>query len=330
MADSVNSGDIEGCAQAAEPPPSCNTGVNYLASDETVPKKWFLDWLRVSFEDKHLPWLVEVFRLAGYWPRSTRGRHGYDRALSFFADYLDEGSPVFEVWTGGDSQGGRSTLDVHPASAIRDVLTHLVQLSRGGVEFFCTRLDLAMDFDGWTYAAAEAEVLALYTAWPYEGRKPGMMKHDDMGSGLGCTLYVGTRTSPCFLRLYEKGKQMRDASRPHWLRFEFEIKPKDENYRREYWSLIESGQQDLIPQFYNLGVGVHRLLTGELVERRRIEVVEKIRDFDDRVDVMLYQYGGLIGEMMSRAGGDAEGFMRMMQDGMERLVRKRNIAAEVA
>lgn len=52
----------------------------------------------------------------------------------------------------------------------------------------------------------------------------------------GRTLYIGSRKSPCFVRLYEKGKQMRQLDRinaanisPDWVRLEAQIHPDKHN-----------------------------------------------------------------------------------------------------
>src|SRR5690606_24476732 len=53
------------------------------------------------------------------------------------------------------------------------------------------------------------------------------------GSPKGRTLYVGSRQSSAFVRIYEKGKQLRGAHpdqaekySPGWVRVEFEVKPQ--------------------------------------------------------------------------------------------------------
>ena len=49
---------------------------------------------------------------------------------------------------------------------------------------------------------------------------------DDLGSGSGCTLYVGKRANGKLFRGYEKGKQLGDARSP-WFRCEVELRAKD-------------------------------------------------------------------------------------------------------
>ncbi len=57
------------------------------------------------------------------------------------------------------------------------------------------------------------------------GRPPKGQRIDDMGSGDGCTFYVGSRDSGRFLRIYEKGKQLGDKASP-WVRWEVELSAK--------------------------------------------------------------------------------------------------------
>jgi phage replication initiation protein len=89
-----------------------------------------------------------------------------------------------------------------------------------------TRLDLAHDdFTG------DEVTVGVALDWYREGRfdqngRPPKAQHiDDLGSGSGQTLYVGNRKSGKLLRVYEKGKQLGDAS-SMWTRVEVELRNK--------------------------------------------------------------------------------------------------------
>lgn len=60
------------------------------------------------------------------------------------------------------------------------------------------------------------------------GRKPSCEKRGNWKrpSGKGRTLYIGSRQSSKFCRIYEKGKQLGDPN-SHWLRVEVEFKARD-------------------------------------------------------------------------------------------------------
>lgn len=58
---------------------------------------------------------------------------------------------------------------------------------------------------------------------PARGASPNAQLIDDMGSGKGCTLYVGSRESGKLCRVYEKGKQQGDKT-SSWVRVEVEYR----------------------------------------------------------------------------------------------------------
>ncbi len=92
-----------------------------------------------------------------------------------------------------------------------------------------TRLDIAHDFLSGEYTIEQA--LKDFDNGEYNNgnRQP---KSECRGSewrsddGTGRTLYIGSRESSKYTRLYEKGKQLGDKESP-WLRFEIEFKARD-------------------------------------------------------------------------------------------------------
>lgn len=82
-----------------------------------------------------------------------------------------------------------------------------------------SRCDVAVDdFDGVLFDVRAMEEQAVAGVFAGAGRPPKTRFIDDHGSGAGCTLYVGKKGHKEF-RLYEKGKQLKDASSP-WVRGE--------------------------------------------------------------------------------------------------------------
>lgn len=82
-----------------------------------------------------------------------------------------------------------------------------------------TRVDCAHDDFGGSHPVREA--LGLFEGGAFErgGRPPQGQFIDDLGSGEGCTLYVGRNSGNQTLCVYEKGKQLGDSSSP-WVRYE--------------------------------------------------------------------------------------------------------------
>lgn len=99
-----------------------------------------------------------------------------------------------------------------------------------------SRLDSAQDFDEagcWekfvqiSLAVAKRLDLDSECQGDWVGHHPGVK---------GRTLYIGSRKSPCFVRLYEKGKQMRGLNpaiaanfSENWVRLEAQIRPNRHN-----------------------------------------------------------------------------------------------------
>ncbi|MBS1157768.1 MAG: replication initiation factor family protein [Proteobacteria bacterium] len=96
-----------------------------------------------------------------------------------------------------------------------------------GVNGWLTRIDWAYDdYVGEIYPVRKMRELAKEGAFQRQGRPPkielrGPWEQDDP-DGSGLTLYIGSRMSGKFARLYEKGKQLGDEKSP-WVRFEIEM-----------------------------------------------------------------------------------------------------------
>jgi phage replication initiation protein len=90
-----------------------------------------------------------------------------------------------------------------------------------------TRVDLAHDDH-----SGRTVNIATCRRWLSEGlfslgaRPPKTRLVDDLGTGDGCTLYVGNRGNGKLFRGYEKGKQLGDRESP-WFRVEVELRAKD-------------------------------------------------------------------------------------------------------
>ncbi len=92
-----------------------------------------------------------------------------------------------------------------------------------------TRCDIAQDFFNGEYTVKEA--IQDYRGGLFKASRKGnapKSKHiDDMGSGEGSTLYVGTLKSGRETVVYEKGKQLKSANYPDWVRVELRLSKHD-------------------------------------------------------------------------------------------------------
>lgn len=153
---------------------------------------------------------------------------------------------------------GAGCMQVKDWDAVADSLTML--------EARITRLDLAVDdFDGTTYNLDWCK--AAYESGefnPARGAKPVPRLVDDMGSGKGCTFYLGSRESGKLFRGYEKGKEQGDPASP-WFRCEVEWR----NRHREI-------PVDAIRQPGKYFAGSYRAFESHSLEQRVIKTIAHV------------------------------------------------------
>ena len=128
-------------------------------------------------------------------------------------------------------------------------------------------------------------------------------RNDKMGKGR--TLYIGSRQSLAYLRVYEKGKERAvrsggDCVDPHHVRAEAEIKPQNKVQGfalsklepRDYWRCSPWLNQ------------YSTILFQTDMERIRLWNVRKQSDDDMAFEFMLKQYGGIIARQIAANGKD--------------------------
>ncbi len=86
-----------------------------------------------------------------------------------------------------------------------------------------TRVDVAADDFKGLFPIALAQQWLQTGEFDNRGQKVTRELIDDYDSGKGKTLYIGSRQSEKFLRVYEKGRQLGDKGSP-WVRYEAEFK----------------------------------------------------------------------------------------------------------
>ncbi|WP_460543878.1 replication initiation factor domain-containing protein, partial [Halomonas shantousis] len=110
---------------------------------------------------------------------------------------------------------------------------------------------------------------------------------------LGRTLYVGSRKSPVYCRLYEKGLQHRTeglnaSASPDWVRLEIEVKPKRNDARKHLATL----QPDEFMACSPWTRDVSRLLFESSLDAiTGIGTVKRASDRDRALAAMVKQYG---------------------------------------
>ncbi len=151
-----------------------------------------------------------------------------------------------------------------------------------------TRADVAIDFDG---AGAFQK---LYRLCFRKGREKGLKlekrgdprREDERNPLAGTTLYVGSRSSTAFLRLYEKGKEQlakaKHSDQPpslDWTRLEIEVKPQNRiaRYRAgqldpaDFWG-VTTWSRDILGEA--MGLDVERV---NMTMKRESEAISALK-----------------------------------------------------
>ena len=226
----------------------------------------------------------------------------YKTAVELYSEYPSHEVSFCTVHYGGtnDRMMFRSTSDRAEKGArfIRECFP----------EHQVSRLDAAIDFDeGPDWFMTLADWLIEYA----NNSSPRMTLdfRGDWSQGRnGRTLYVGTRKSAVYIRLYEKGvKEIQEgnvAASPDWVRFEAEIKPEKKPGKIALASMTPSecfGTAKILARFADV-------VCGAQVEPVKITKVHRMKDHDRAMAHLAHQYGDVLLEQMSLYP-DAEEFV---------------------
>lgn len=234
-----------------------------------------------------IPALHEMFPYSSV--DSERATNGYERACVI---HRGDSKLVRVQWGGntGDMTQIRGTGEHAPAcaSAIRSIWPeHRLQ-----------RADVCEDYSEegvWETMSDYGLYLADQFALKIDQR--GDWQRDDK-MGKGRTLYIGSRQSLAYLRIYEKGKEKAvrsggDCTDPHHVRAEAEIKPQNKVQGfalaklepRDYWRCSPWLNQ------------YSTILFRQNMERIRLHTVKKVSNDEMALRFMLKQYGGVMARL---------------------------------
>ena len=158
----------------------------------------------------------------------------------------------------------------------------------------CSRVDVALDFmEGPELFPTLCDWLVGYA----KNSNPKMSvdyRGDWSNASKGRTLYIGSRQSAVFIRLYEKGFQQisqgnADAD-PDWIRFETEIKPEKKEGKINLATLTPEqcfGASRLLRDFVTM-------ISGDNLEPVTVGKVRKMTDHDRSFNHMCHQYGKVL------------------------------------
>lgn len=264
----------------------------------------FFDWYSCTI-DLSINTIMDGFSSA--YPCSTwergRGRNGY----LYGADLLTpDAKNICRVFWGGDSQGTACFVESSGESAetFSRVVRRLFPVHR------LSRADIACDFvDAGAWLSLSGLGVFLSKKFNLVNRYVGEHGAHDVDSPLipGRTLYVGSRSSVHYLRIYEKGKKECAVS-PDWVRFEMEFKPRG-IARERYSSATHSEMLAATRQ----GADALRILFNGLAVRPC--PAGSVRGLDDRertLRALKKQYGNFIRLELERLGGDYSQLVQLL------------------
>lgn len=191
-----------------------------------------VDWLNATFPAPSLsiPGFVDFLaRMLGrpVFGVEGKGLIGFSKSVALHARHGSKSSAIGAIAWGGEAQRGRWLLQLTGVGCqlVRDWSSVQQMLEDFGARL--TRVDLALDFLEGEYGVDDA--ISLYESGGFQlgGRPPVSSVAGDWLDGKdGRTLYVGKSSNGKMLRVYEKGKQLGDAS-SNWTRFEVQLGSRD-------------------------------------------------------------------------------------------------------
>lgn len=261
----------------------------------------FYDWYSVSFE--YCPELFGQKLLSSLYYEnynlvSCTPRNGFTYGFKI----IDKDEKVWvTVFSGGDSQNGKINAFASGDTAER----FYAFLQDNKIEYSLLRADIALDFNhvgAWSdlynicvFQADRFNIKKLFVGSPESLTTPDCEE--------GRTLYLGSRQSVSFVRLYEKGKKD-NIEFPDWVRLELEFKPKNKNARLQY---AKASKMDIlnasafVDSIYSqfIEVGIAPCAAG---------TVRELPDYEKTLLHLFKQYGNFFDEGLKRHKGDLFGF----------------------
>lgn len=275
------------------------------------------DYYQASVNDTPdciIPTLAERFSFSSV--DSAKATNGYERACLI---HRGDNKLAEIQWGGntGDMTQIKGTGENAPeiASIIRELYPH----------HRLQRADVAEDYsEPDIFKLMTDHAIYLATHYGLKLSQLGDWARDDV-MGKGRTLYVGSRQSPAFLRIYEKGKERAvrsggDCEDSDHTRAEVEIKPQN---RAQGFALARLEPRDYwrCSPFLN---EYSKILFQTDMERIRLHNVTKLPNDELAIQFMCKQYGPLMARLSAANGPDwvLETIAKNIQMHTEKLLQK--------
>lgn len=176
---------------------------------------WTIDWLAFNAIGTYdLKPQAMAYQYDTWQWSEVKGVYGYDRAVT-----TADGCKI--MWS--TTRQDMGTFISYPGKAInaylqRGIHPQDIMLSHGANGDVCRRIDLAID----TYNSG-LSISGLYGLFRSGGAQTSIKKYSLITSNSGQTLYIGSRESEQFIRVYDKAKEQGDFTSDR-IRIEVELK----------------------------------------------------------------------------------------------------------
>lgn len=303
-----------GPAPDADQPPYSNRGVippgALTKSDEAGPDFDAYNATVYAQRDLLGAALLDALQAAGYAPRVERGPKVtfYDENALFLDD---KGHRILSIRSGG--------ANFHPFVECKGPASPLVAATlRNGFDHKPSRVDSALDLRGpdvWAQLCAICDRMEEVHGVQLNERG-AKRDHPHRGS----TIYLGSRSSRCFVRVYQKGLKTAEEmglvgdaipdELRHWVRCELELKPDKPEGKRQAAKLSARGMWGCSPWtrvFATLAFAI---------DAEKVKMSEKREsDHERAMRYLIQQYGPTIRKHVELCGSWA----RFCDDLHERL-----------
>lgn len=263
---------------------------SYLYDDNFFVKLTKFDWFCAGVDCDIVLFVENFKKFFDCDVEDVPPRNGYRYAIR-----LVRGSHVFAlVMYGGDNVGSRLYVQAsgYESNALRDYLVIHYPDS------VLIRADICLDIDEPDVFKSLFELLCrVSTQFRLNTNSVG----DWVNEVGGRTFYVGSRQSPAYCRLYEKGKQLL-VKNPDYVRLELECKPKNGDSRYHWFSRPASDfwgfnawTASLFSQISGLGILPSSVKPG---------IVHRDSSHDRAMHFLIRQYRQTIQNELHYNGGD--------------------------
>lgn len=271
QSDASLAGSAIAAQRQGEPPTSCDfkaSSPRQVIRGETSFLPVCIDYVSFSIPNGQVPDIVnEAMQFLGV-PEATDRKRG----LFGYLSSVDLGGYGVIAY-GGENQRGTVLVSINGEGCRR--IAHFSQLREWAEPLGArvTRLDIAADdHDGKALDVGKAIEAWRAGAFTLGGRPPKARAIDDLGSGGGKTLYIGSREGGKLCRVYEKGKQLGDR-KSKWVRGEVELHAKDRVIPWEAISLPAPYLAGTFPYFRFLSLVAERIRTVKRATEISIKAV---------------------------------------------------------